>query len=86
MGKEKEINNTDSVLSEIINFTLAKYRPAPTIAEATLLKTTQEIIDSIRMFYPDAFISSKQLHSMLLEAGYKYDCVDDMQFVWLMKE
>lgn len=83
---DQEESTHDLVLEEILIFLLKKYKPAANIQQASLMKTTGEIIDSISLFYPGALLPSNTLHTLLTKAGFKYDCVDDMQFVWLMKE
>lgn len=59
------------------------YQPASTIQEADLFLTTQQILDNLAPMEPK--IDRGALGTYLLQAGFIFDDIGDMQFAWLLK-
>lgn len=90
MTKNKE--NGEQPISNISIYIASlslTYRPASAPAEATHFFSTPEVVEAIRNLDPSAKVSTEEVFSALLAAGYNF-CnrpgAQGLEFKWMFRE
>lgn len=88
----KKNDNAEQPITDISIYVAAlqtTYRPASAPAEATHFFSTTEVVDAIRSIDPSAKISSEQVFSALIAAGFTF-CnrpgAQGLEFKWMFRE
>jgi hypothetical protein len=58
------------------------YAPAVSVQDADTYLSTQQILENLSGMYA---IETEALSDFLLQSGYKFDLIGEMQFAWLLK-
>lgn len=60
------------------------YQPANTVQDAELFLTTKQIVESLSGMHTGIDIAA--MGDFMLQTGFKFDKVGDMEFAWLLQE